>query len=387
MTSKPTAPSETTSPRSTGPLPVAGSAGAASSPPRLRVETLLGGPSLEQYSGGEAPVMGLDAIAAAARRVEELGFDGVTTPEAGHDPFLPLMIAAEHTSRLALGTNVAIAFPRSPMVTAQLAWDLQRFSGGRFRLGLGTQVKGHNERRYSAPWTAAPGPRLRDYLLCMKAIFQTFQTNERPSFSGKHYQFTLMSPFFNPGPNETPHVPLYIAALNTYMARLAGELCDGLRLHPLGTFSYTKDVVIPAVEQGAKKAGRSLSDIDIVASPFLITGRDQAEVEAAKAGVRQQVAFYSSTRTYHSVLQYHGWGEVGMQLHGLSLEGKWADMLNLITDDMLDHFAVIGTYDELAPKLKESWGKISTTIFLGLPPQLWQDEALLRSIVDELQKS
>jgi probable F420-dependent oxidoreductase len=297
------------------------------------------------------------------------------------------MIAAEHTNNLVLGTNVAIAFPRSPMVTAQIAWDLQRFSGGRFRLGLGTQVKGHNERRYSTPWTAAPGPRLREYLLCMKAIFHTFQTNEKPSFSGKHFQFTLMSPFFNPGPNATPHVPLYIAALNTYMAKLSGEICDGLRLHPLGTFPYTRDVVIPAVAAGATKAGRSLSDIDIVASPFLVTGRNKAEVEAAKAGVKQQVAFYSSTRTYHSVLNYHGWGEIGMQLHDLSIQGKWVDMLNLITDDMLEHFAIVGTYDELAPKLKQTWGTISDTIFLGLPPGLWQDQTLLRSIIDELHKA
>jgi probable F420-dependent oxidoreductase len=352
----------------------------------LRVETLLLGPSIEQYSGGGAPVMGLDGIATAARRIEELGFDGVTTPEAGHDPFLPLMIAAEHTSRISLGTNVAIAFPRSPMVVAQIAWDLQRFAGGRFRLGLGTQVKGHNERRYSAPWTGPPGPRLREYLLCLKAIFQTFQSGDRPSFAGKHYQFTLMSPFFNPGPNETPHVPIYIAALNTYMARLAGELCDGLRLHPLGTFAYTREVVLPAVEAGARKAGRQLADIDIVASPFLITGKNEAEVQAAKAGVRQQVAFYASTRTYHGVLQFHGWGDVGMQLHGLSLEGKWVEMLNLITDDMLAHFAVVGTYEELVPKLKESWGKISNTIFLGLPPQLWQDEALLSEIVRALHQ-
>jgi probable F420-dependent oxidoreductase len=352
----------------------------------LRVETLLGGPSIEQYSGGAAPVVGIKQIATIARRIEDMGFDGVTSPEAGHDPYLPLMIAAEHTSRIKLGTNVAIAFPRSPMVTAQIGWDLQRFSGGRFQLGLGTQVKGHNERRYSAPWTAAPGPRLRDYLLCMKAIWRNFQTGEKPAYQGKHFQFTLMSPFFTPGPNETPDVPLYIAALNTYMAKLAGEVCDGLRLHPLGTFSYTRDIVIPAVNEGATKAGRQLSDIDIVASPFLVTGRNKAEVDAAKPAARQQIAFYSSTRTYHEVLKYHGWGDAGMKLHELSLQGKWPEMLGLITDEMLEHFAVVGTYDELAPKLKASWGGISNTIFLGLPGGVWQDEKLLRGIIDDLHR-
>ena len=353
----------------------------------MRVETLLLGPNLDQYSGGESKLVGLQGLAAAARRIEELGFDGATTPEAGHDPFLPLMVAAEHTERIRLGTNVAIAFPRSPMVVAQIAWDLQSFSGGRFQLGLGTQVKGHNERRYSTPWTAPPGPRLRDYLQCLQAIFQTFQSGERPSFSGEHYQFTLMSPFFNPGPVGDGHVPIYIAALNTYMARMSGELCDGVRLHPLGTFQYTKEIVIPAIEAGARKAGRQLSDVDIVASPFLVTGRNQSEVEAAKAGVKQQIAFYSSTRTYHSVLEFHGWGEIGRELHGLSLEGKWQEMMKLISDEMLELFATVGTYDELAPKLRERWGSLCTTMFLGLPPQLAGDDALMGGLVEALHQA
>ena len=352
----------------------------------MRVETILLGPNVEQYSGGESASVGLEAVANAARRTEELGFDGATTPEAGHDPFLPLMIAAEHTKRIKLGTNVAIAFPRSPMVVAQTAWDLQAFSGGRFQLGLGTQVKGHNVRRYSTPWTGPPGPRMREYLLCMQAIFRTFQSNEPPSFSGEHYQFTLMSPFFNPGPVGDGHVPLYIAALNPYMARLSGELCDGVRLHPLGTFEYARDVIMPAIETGARKAGRKLSDVDIVGSPFLVTGKDAAEVEAAKTGSKTQIAFYASTRTYHSVLEFHGWGDAGRELHRLSLEGKWQEMVNVITDEMLDAFATIGTYDELAPKLRERWGTICSTMFLGLPPYLHSDDRLLGDIVSALQK-
>ena len=352
----------------------------------MRVETLLTGPTLDQYSGTGANQVGLASLASAARKIEELGFDGVTTPEAGHDPFLPLTIAAEHTERIKLGTNVAIAFPRTPMVAAQIAWDLQIYSGGRFQLGLGTQVKGHNERRYSAPWTSAPGPRLREYILCLKAIFETFQTGSRPSFSGEHYQFTLMSPFFNPGPTNDGNVPIYIAALNTYMARLSGELCDGVRLHPLGTHEYTKGVVIPAIEKGVKKAGRQLSDVDIVGSPFLVSGKDKSEVDAAKAGIKQQIAFYASTRTYHSVLEFHGWGETGRELHGLSLEGKWPEMVNLITDDMLDKFAIVGTYEELAPKMRERWGDICSTIFLGLPPQIAGDGRLVRDMIEELHR-
>jgi probable F420-dependent oxidoreductase len=354
--------------------------------PGLRVETLLLGPSLEQYSGSSAGIAEIGPIAEAARLIEELGFDGVTTPEAGHDAFLPLMIAAEHTSKIALGTNVAIAFPRSPMATAQVAWDLQRFSGGRFSIGLGTQVKGHNERRYAAPWLGPPGPRLRDYLLCMKAMFHTFQTGEPPSYEGEYYRFTLMSPFFSPGKIDHPDIPIYIAALNPYMARLSGELCEGVRMHPLATYEYTRDVILPQIEKGAKKGGRQRSDVDLVGSPFLVSGKNNAEVEAAKAGVKQQLAFYSSTRTYHGVLEHHGWGEVGRKLHQLTLEGKWQDMQNEITDEMLEAFAIVGTYDELVPKLKERWGEICDTIFLGFPPELLAEKALVRDIVEELHK-
>jgi len=350
----------------------------------LRIETLLLTPSVAGGEGGGA--LDLQGIGREARRIEELGFDGATAPEAGHDPFLPLMIAAEHTKQITLGTNVAIAFPRSPMVTAQIAWDLQRYSGGRFKLGIGTQVKGHNERRYSTPWTGAPGPRLREYILCLKAIFQTFQEGARPSFQGKHYQFTLISPFFNPGPIEHSHVPLYIAALNTYMARLAGELCDGVLLHPLGSHDYTREVVLPAVRAGAEKAERHLDDIDIVAAPFIITGKDRSAVDAALAPVRQQIAFYSSTRTYHSVLEFHGWTEVGQQLHALSIEGKWREMMDLVTDEMLEQFATIGTYDEIVPKLKERWGGVCSTLFLALSPHVWQDETRLGELVEALRK-
>ena len=175
----------------------------------MKVETTIMAPSIQ-------------ALGEQARRLEEVGYDSVITPEAGHDPFLPLMIIAEHTQRLRFGTGVAIAFPRSPFVTAQLAWDLQRYSGGRFMLGLGTQVKGHNERRYSTPWPSPPGPRLRDYILCLKAIFKTFQTGARPEYKGQHYEFSLISPFFNPGANQDGHLPIYISAVNRYNCRLVG---------------------------------------------------------------------------------------------------------------------------------------------------------------------
>jgi probable F420-dependent oxidoreductase len=354
----------------------------------FRVETVMLGPDTEQYAGEGQPPLSLAEIAAAARRCEALGFDGVTAPEAGHDPFLPLAIAAEHTSRIRLGTNVAIAFPRSPMTTAQVAWDLQRLSGGRFRLGLGTQVKAHNERRYAAPWTAAPGPRLREYVQCLRAMWRSFQDPKNPQvFKGAHYQFTLLPPFFNPGPIEHPHVPIDLAAVNPYMARTAGELCDGLRLHPISTFRHTREVILPAIAEGARRAGRSPGDVELILAPFLAIGRDDAELETAKRALKQRIAFYASTPTYHPVLEFHGWKDVAEQLHRLSREGKWREMPALVRDEMLEEWAVIATFDGLAAALAERCRGFATTVLLDLPPALHRDEARVREIVQALQRA
>jgi probable F420-dependent oxidoreductase len=329
----------------------------------------------------------IPAIAEAAKRIEAAGYDSVVTPEAGHDPFLPLMTIAEHTSKLHFGTGVAIAFPRSPYVTAQIAWDLQRFSGGRFMLGLGTQVKGHNERRYSTPWPSPPGPRLREYILAMKAAFNTFQTNARPDYKGEHYQFTLISPFFNPGPNEGGgHVPIYISAVNRYNCRLVGEICDGIRMHAFNTPKYTKEVIIPAIKEGAQKAGRKYEDIDIVGGAFVITGENEEEIEKAKAPVRQQLSFYASTRVYHPVLEVHGWEETGQKLFRLSMEGNWPEMSKGITDEMLEQFAIIGTYDELLPKIKERYQGVVTTLDFGFGVRSASEEERIANLVKEIKK-
>ena len=339
----------------------------------MRLETPLVAPTIQ-------------AIGEYAKRMEEAGYDSIITPEVGHDPFLPLMIVAEHTQRLKFGTGVAIAFPRSPFAMAQIAWDLQRYSGGRFMLGLGTQVKGHNERRYSTPWPAPPGPRLREYILCLKAIFNTFQTNEPPNYQGKWYQFTLISPFFNPGPNPNGGVPIYISAVNKYNCRLVGELCDGIRMHGFNTPKYTREVIIPSIEEGVKKAGRQLADIDIVGGSFLVTGTTEEEVEKAKAPVKQQIAFYGSTRSYHPVLECHGWGETGMRLYRLSMEGKWAEMASEITDEMLDEFAIVGTYDEIVSKIRERYFGVVSTLDFGFAIQTPEQAERLRWMVQELKK-
>jgi len=352
----------------------------------FKVETGLLNPETAQYAGKGQAKPTIADVAAAARKIEALGFDGVCTPEAGHDPFLPLTIAAEHTATIQLGTNVAIAFPRSPMVTAQLAWDLQQLSGGRFNLGLGTQVKGHNELRYATPWTGGPGPRLREYLQCLRAMFDGFTTGKVTPVEGQHYRFSLLPPFFNPGPIDYPAPPIYIAAVNTYMAKLGGELCDGLRLHPIGTFAYTKAVVLPAIAAGAAKAGRTLADVNVIGAPFLATGKTEADVEKAKQALKQHVAFYASTRTYHTVLAHHGWEEIGTRLHQLSREGKWQELPGLVRDDMLAEWAVIATHDRLAAEVRKRCAGIFSTVLLDLPGDLARDEDRVRDIVRTLHQ-
>jgi probable F420-dependent oxidoreductase len=353
----------------------------------LRVETALMGPDTEQYAGHGQNRPTLKSLAEAAKQIEELGFDGICSPESGHDPYLPLMIAAEHTQRVALGTNVAVSFPRSPMVTAQCAWDLQTYSGGRFTLGLGSQVKGHNERRYSTPWPSAPGPRMREYFLCLRAIFKSFQNPAKPTyFEGEHYRFTMLPPFFNPGPIDHPHVPLYTAAANPYMARLSGEVCEGLRLHPIATFRYAREVILPAVAEGAAKSGRDMTAFDLIGAPFMALGRNEEELEQSKNALRKQIAFYASTRSYHTVLAHHGWDDLGMQLHGMSVAGKWDEMPALISDDMLEEWAVITTYDKLAEAIRAKADGLFNTVTLVLLGEARDDQDLLRETVRRLHQ-
>lgn len=322
---------------------------------------------IEGYSfSREQVTLGLAGLGAAAKRLEDLGFDGIISSEtAGHDPFFPLLVAAEHTRRVTLATGIAVAFPRSPMVTAQMAWDLQRFSHGRFRLGLGTQVKGHNERRYGTPWTSAPGPRMREYVQCVQAIFRTFQTPEKPTyFEGRHYRYTLSPPVFTAGPIEHPRIPIDLAAVNPYMSALAGELGDGVFAHPACTARYLREVILPQVERGAHKAGRSVSDIEIIGAPIIVTGTNAEELAKERQLLKRRVAFYASTRTYHAIFEVHGWGDLGKELHALSLENRWDDMVKRIPDEMAEEFATVGHLDEIGAKLAERWGGLLTTLNL-----------------------
>ncbi len=336
----------------------------------------------------------IEELARHGRELDEIGYDSILVPEAGHDPFMPQMILAEHTQRARIGTGVAISFPRSPFVTAQMAWDLQRFSKGRFILGLGTQVKGHNVRRYSTAWPSPPGPRLREYVECLKAIFHNFSTGEPPNYQGEYYQFTLSTPFFNPGPIEgIDTVPIYLAAVNQYNCRLVGELGDGIRMHPLNTPSYIQKVIRPAVEEGAKKAGRDITEVDFAVNPFFVTGSTEEEFVQSKELIRKHISFYAATRTYFAVLEHHGWGEIGQELVKLSKANRWDDMPQLVSDDMLETFAIVGMLEDLPAKLRERYAGIvsSVNVVFGPPyPELQERQrrlfTSLAPVIDALKQ-
>jgi probable F420-dependent oxidoreductase len=293
----------------------------------------------------------LNAAAELARRVEAAGFAGLWTTETAHNPFLPLTHAASATQRILLGTAIAVAFPRSPMITAQIAWDLAAQSNGRFVLGLGTQVKPHIEKRFSATWSA-PAPRLREYIESLRAIWCTFQEGHSLRYAGEHYKFTLMTPFFNPGAIAHPNIPIYIAGVNAHLCQLAGELCQGFHVHPFHTLPYLQQVIIPNIEAGAARTGRARADCALSCAIFVVTGRDADEMAENSGFVRSQIAFYASTPSYSPVMALHGWHELHQRLNQMSREGRWLEMGALISDDILHQFAVVAPLDELAHAVK-----------------------------------
>lgn len=316
-----------------------------------------------------------------ARAAEDLGFAGLWTSETKHDAFLPLAVAASATEKIDLGTSVAIAFSRSPMATAQTAWDLQSLSEGRFILGLGTQVRAHVERRFSMPFDR-PAARLREYILALRAIWESFQTEGRLKFEGEFYEHTLMTPFFNPGPIEHPEVPIYIAGVNTKLANLAGELCDGFHVHPFHSPEYLRQTVKPAIEEGAKDAGRSPDDVELATSVFVVSGENEEECAKQRESVRAQISFYASTPTYRTVLAAHGWEGVGESLGKLARDKKWQEMPSLITDDMLEAFVVEARPAELGPALQERYDGLLDRVALYVPFVPGEREKFWRSVLD-----
>jgi probable F420-dependent oxidoreductase len=335
----------------------------------------------DYYFAGVPP----EGAAAAAVEARSDGYDGFFTAETQFDPFLPLMAAATAAPELELGTAITVAFPRSPMVLAYTAWDLARLTGGRFMLGLGTQIKAHITRRFSTEW-GQPAARLRDYILALRAIWGSWQDSTPLSYDGDFYQFSLMTPFFNPGPIPHPLVPVYIAGVGPVLSRLAGEVCDGFHVHPLHTVAYLDQVVRPNIEKAATGAGRSAAQVEMVATVFVITGRDENEIEQAKGPVRQQIAFYGSTPSYRPVLEASGW-DIGDRLHAMSRRGEWAEMAEVITDDILEEVGVQAPVDRLAQAIKDRYGdRVDRVGFYTLGSVLDTDKDALRQVIAELKR-
>jgi probable F420-dependent oxidoreductase len=298
-----------------------------------------------------------------AAEAEAKGYHGLWVTETQVDPLLPLAVAATRTNALRLGTGITVALARSPMVTAMDAWALQKASGGRLDLGLGTQVRAHIERRFSMPYDR-PAARITEYVAALRHIWGAFQKEHRLAFRGEFYRFDLMSPFFDPGPIDHPRIPIYLAAVNPLMFRVAGEIAEGIEAHPFSTPGYLREVALPAVEKGLGRGGRSRADITIACPVFMLVASSPTYA-ADESYVRQQLAFYASTPTYRAVLEHHGWAPIGEELSVLARNGRFDELPRLVTDAMLDAFVTrAATYAELGRRLVERYGGVLDRIGL-----------------------
>ncbi len=324
----------------------------------------------------------LRGAGASAKAQEELGYDGLWSAETAHDPFFPLLLASQQTRRVELGTGIAVAFARNPMNLAQIAWDLQAASEGRFILGLGSQIKPHITKRFSMPWSS-PAARMREMILAIRAIWASWNDGTKLDFQGDFYTHTLMTPFFNPGPNPHGNAKITLAGVGERMTEVAGEVCDGFLCHGFTTERYLREVTLPALERGATKAGRSVSDIEISGPAFVVTGANEEEMSASIVGTKQQIAFYGSTPAYRGVLELHGWGSLQDDLNRMSKEGKWKEMGELITDEILHTFAVVAEPEQIAAGLNERYGGVVARISFYAPyasdPDRW------RAVMDQLK--
>jgi len=322
----------------------------------------------------------LSRVAAHAQRAEALGFDGLSVPEAVHDGLLGAAAALRATTRLRVATGVLVAFPRSPMAVAMAAWDLAEASGGRFELGIGSQVRGNVEGRYGGTWTA-PAPRMRDYVGALRAIFDAFQNGTPLAFESAHYRFRRLQPFFRPEPLAQPGVPIALGAIGPAMTALAGEVADALVTHPTNSAPrHLREIVVPRIARGAARSGRDPSALALVASPLLATGRDAAAVAAAREQVRQLLAFLYSTPAYWPSLALFGWQERGEALHRASRESKWETMPAHVDDAMLDALAPCAVHAELGALLRTGYGGLAQRLCLPLPDDPADDAAMARIV-------
>jgi len=316
-------------------------------------------------------VTNMKQIPARVRELEEAGFDGCFTFEGPHEPFMPLVLAAEH-SKLDVGTGLAIAFARTPMTVANLAHDLQQFSGGRFWLGLGSQIRPHIEARYSMPW-GKPVTRMKEFVRALRAIFANWNANEKLDFRGEFYTHTLMPPIFNPGPAIGGPPPIFLGGVGPKMTEAAGEVADGMLLHPFHTERSLEQVMLPNLQKGLTASDRQLSDFTLCAQVLVVTGKDEAEFENARAMTRNQIAFYASTPAYRSVLEAEGRGELQPELRQLTKLGRWHEMASLIDDELLSRIAVVGAPGEVAESLHARYGSLAGRLAFASPFPLSQE--------------
>jgi probable F420-dependent oxidoreductase len=307
------------------------------------------------------PPTNLSDVPQLVQAAEEIGFDGIWVSETQHDPFLPGALITENTKKIRFGTAVAIAFARSPATLAYTSWDLAQASKGRFILGLGTQVKGHIERRFGMPWPSSVVGKLREQVNAIRAFWNTWQTGDKLKFTGEYYNLSLMSPFFNPGPIDYPEIPIYIAGVNTGLARLAGEVADGFLVHPLNSRRYLAEVLIPAIENGTDKSQRSRRDIQVSVTAFTVSTPEE------KNFVRMQIAFYASTPSYRNVFALHGWEDIAAQLSKFAAKGQWAEMGALIDDEILDTYAIVADEDEIPDALISRYQGLADRLTIYVP--------------------
>jgi probable F420-dependent oxidoreductase len=351
----------------------------------MKIETQLPLGNLDPGLRAASATLDLARIGEEARLAETLGYHGIVTEETKDDPFIVLTLAAQATERIGLATGVAIAFPRAPAVTALAAWTLQRLSKGRFILGLGSQVKGHIERRYGMSWTP-PGPWMRDYVGALRAIWACWQNGgTKLDYQSTHYKLSLMVPLFAPPPIEHPDIPVQLAAVNPFMCQIAGEVADGIRAHPVCTPRYIEEVMLPAARKGAEKIGRDFGKFEIAAMPLIATAADRHGLEARVRDVRARIAFYASTPTYLVAFESQGYGEVARTLQSYSRAQRWEEMPAFISDEMLDDYAVIGTHDEIAAKLNARFAKVASHLEFAIPIAGEADKKTLADLLRSLQ--
>jgi probable F420-dependent oxidoreductase len=350
----------------------------------MEVETLLPLGKVDPGLREPGTPFDLHRVCEDARLVESLGYDALMCEETRQDPFLVLALAAQATTRLKLGTAVAIAFPRSPAVTALSAWTLQKLSRGRFTLGLGTQVRAHIERRYGLRWSA-PAPWMREYVLALRAIWDAWQQGRQPAFRGRHYTIDLSVPLFDPGPVEHPRIPVHLAAVNPHLCRVAGEVADGLRPHPVCTPAYIREVMLPAVRTGAARTGRSLDGFALSIKPLIATAADDATLAERIRDVRARVAFYASTPAYRAAFDMHGHGALADELKLLARAQRWEEMPGRISDAVVEQYACVGSYAAIADKLAARYGGLVSHVEFSIPVQSPADAATLRAMLATLR--